>query len=92
MDVKEAVKAAKSYITSLLSEEGMMNLGLEEIEYNESEGIWYVTLGFSRPWNTTKGPLATIAGEAPAKRAYRVVAVRDRDGEVLSVKRPEFAD
>ena len=87
MDVKAAVDAAKSYVNNLLIDEGLMNLGLEEVEFDETNGFWLVTVGFSRPWNTTRGPLATLGGENAAKRAYRVVTVRDSDGEVLSVKR-----
>mgnify|MGYP001001298885 CR=1 FL=1 len=91
MDVKEAVKIAKEYVTDLLSEEGMMNLGLEAVEYDIDREVWKVTVGFSRPWNTTKaGPLATLGGEAPARRAYRVVEVSSPDGKVLSIKRDEL--
>ncbi|MEN0000641.1 MAG: hypothetical protein AAF940_07140 [Pseudomonadota bacterium] len=87
LSVKEAVAIAKNYLRELLMEEGLKNLGLEEIEFDDEQDIWLVTLGFSRPWNTTGGPLATLSGEAPAKRAYRVVAVQDSDGHVISVKR-----
>lgn len=90
MEVKDAVKAAKAYISDLLAEEGMINLGLEEIEYDDSQSVWDVTLGFSRPWNTLRGPLSTITGESSSRRAYRVVRVRDSDGRVLSVKKREI--
>ena len=87
MDVKEAVKRAKTYVAELFSEEGLTNLGLEEIEYDDQAGTWDVTLGFSRPWNTTRSALTALTGEAAARRTYRVVKVRGSDGEVLSVKR-----
>lgn len=92
MEAKEAVRLAKEYISELLKEEGMTNLGLEELEFIESENSWRVTLGFSRPWNTIRGPLSTITGENSARRAYRVLTVRASDGEVLSVKKREMAD
>ncbi len=92
MEVKYAVAAAKRYLSDLLDEEGLSNVGLEEIEYDETNGIWNVTLGFSRPWNTLKGPLSTIAGEAPARRAYRVLKVRDADGVVVAMKKRELVD
>jgi hypothetical protein len=87
MDVKEAVKRAKTYVAELFSEEGLTNLGLEEIEHDDQAGTWDVTVGFSRPWNTTRNALTALTGEAAARRTYRVVKVRDVDGEILSVKR-----
>lgn len=92
MDAKEAVKSAKRYVSEMLSEEGIVNLGLEEIERDDSEKTWNVTVGFSRPWNTAKGPLSTLSGEIPARRAYRVIRIRESDGEVLSMKRKEALD
>ena len=86
MNVQEAVKRAKEYVTTLLAEEGLMNLGLEEIEYDEQAGLWRVTLGFSRPWNTVRNALTAISGEIAPRRAYRVVSLRE-NGEVVSVKR-----
>jgi hypothetical protein len=92
MQVKDAVRQAKSYLSELLSDEGLTNLGLEEIEFDEANSVWNVTLGFSRPWNSTRGPLSTISGEPPARRAYRVLRVRDSDGEVVSVKKRDVLE
>ncbi len=91
MNVKDAVKAAKTYVADLLAEEGLSNLGLEEIEHNDADGTWDVTLGFSRPWNTVRNTLTALTGETVPKRAYRVVTVRD-DGEVLSIKRRDSGE
>ncbi len=43
MDVKEAVATAKSYIQNLFGEEGIAELGLEEVEF-EDIGDWLVTI------------------------------------------------
>ena len=51
MDAKQAIKAAKSYVSDILEDEGLMNLGLEEVKFKEFENCWEITLGFSRPWN-----------------------------------------
>lgn len=90
MDVKSAVKIAKEYITELLKDEGMSDLGLEAVEYDEGHDLWRVTLGFSRPWNSIKGPLANIAGNPPAKRAYRVIEIRGGTGQVVAMKRDQL--
>jgi hypothetical protein len=86
MDVRQAVRVAKDYIVDLLGDEGITNLGLEEIEHDDRAGVWRVTLGFSRPWNTVRNAITVLGGDAATKRAYRVVSVKD-DGRVISVKR-----
>ena len=92
MEVKEAVKVAKDYVTDLLAEEGMTNLGLEEIYFDDQSEIWDVTLGFSRPWNSSRGALSAITGDTLARRAYRVVRVRNSDGQVLSIKKRDLVE
>ncbi len=86
MDVKEAVKSAKSYVNDIFHEEGLLNLGLEEIEFDEHERAWNVTLGFSRRWNNPFNTIEQLTGTTNAPRTYRIVKVRDDDGRVLSVK------
>ena len=87
MDVKEAVRTAKQFVTDILQDERVTNLGLEEIEHDDRVGAWNVTWGFSRPWNTN-GPYVarTFSTDQDARRDYRVVKVSDADGKVLSVK------
>ena len=92
MEVKEVVKAAKAYVTDLLAEEGMTNLGLEEIYFDDKNDTWDVTLGFSRPWNSSKGALSAITGDTLARRAYRVVRVRNGDGKVISIKKRDMVE
>lgn len=86
MDVKEAVKTAKSYVAELFAEESLTNLGLEEIERDERSGSWRVTVGFSRPWNTARNAFSALSGDPAPKRAFRVVSIK-ADGTVVSVKR-----
>ena len=87
MDVKEVVKLSKQYVSDLFRDENLTNLGLEEIEYDDAGEIWYVTLGFSRPWDRDITGLGALTGAMKQPfRAYRVVKIRNTDGEVLSVK------
>lgn len=92
MDVKQAVREAKNYVSDLLDDEGIQDLGLEEIEFDESDQTWNVTLGFSRRWNYVRNALTPIAGERALRRSYRLVKVRDSDGQVTSVKMRELVD
>ena len=86
MDVKQAVVVAKHYVSDLFEDETPMNLGLEEVEFDERANEWHVTLGFSRPWESGGG-LATALGTA--RRAYKILRIANGDGHVISVKNRE---
>lgn len=89
MEVKKAVQEAKAYVADLLDDEGVTNLGLEEVYFDETSGLWNITLGFSRPWNTTRSPITAITGDPAVRRAYRVVKMRDDDGKIISMTKRE---
>ena len=89
MDVKEAVKIAKGYVLDVFSEEGIFNLGLEEVE--SFGDTWQVTLGFSRPWNTVRSTMNIITGEAAPRRSYKIVSISE-EGRILSVKQREKSE
>lgn len=83
MDVKEAAKSAKEYVADLFADEGIANVGLEEIQ--RVGGYWKVTVGFSRPWD--HGGLASIThGQKGLRRSYKVLEIEDNSGNVRSVK------
>ena len=85
MNVKEAAKLAKDYVTDLFSEEGINNVGLEEIELGDDRQFWEVTIGFSRPWD--HGGLATVTlGQKGLRRSYKVLLIDNDNGNVASVK------
>jgi len=88
MDVKEAVGTAKKYIEELFAQEGITNLGLEEIELDEQAEEWRVTVGFSRPWDSVTG-FASVAERINPRRSYKVVRISDKTGAVVSVKNRE---
>jgi hypothetical protein len=92
LTVKEAVQRAKAFVEDVLEGEGPTNIGLEEVEYSPETGTWKVTIGFSRPWNSTRGALATITGEQMSKRAYRIVAINDNSGEPVSMTKRELLE
>ncbi len=60
MDVKQAVRTAKKYVADILSEEPVANIGLEEVEFDEIENIWAVTIGFSRNWSHPGNIITTL--------------------------------
>jgi len=91
LSVKDAVSVAKDFVAEVLADEEPTNIGLEEVEYDEKTGNWLVTLGFSRPWNSLRGPLSAVGG-TPAKRAYRVITVSDSGRKALAMKRRDLID
>ncbi|MGV8840617.1 MAG: hypothetical protein ACWA6X_09975 [Bauldia sp.] len=88
MDAKQAAESAKKWLIELLADEGPVNIGLEEIEFDERSDRWNVTLGFSRPWNAVRDAFTVISGESASRRAYRVLTV-DNEGGFVSMKRRE---
>ena len=83
MDVKEATRRAKTYVADLFADEKVFNIGLEEVEFDENQHTWSVTIGFSRRWDR-KSSLTAALGESPA-RTYKIVHIADADGRVLSL-------
>ena len=87
MDAKAAVVLAKQRIADLFAEEGIKNLGLEEIDYDDTQQAWRVTIGFSRPWDEPRNALAAIAGQNMYwRRAYKVVTIDENSSDILSIK------
>lgn len=88
MEVADAIRRAKVYAAEVLKDERISNLGLEEIDRDDD--IWLITVGFSRPWDARGDLLSRVNGDSLKKeRSYRVVKIRDVDGEVVSFKRHE---
>ena len=84
MDVKEAVGKAKAHVMTLFGDEGIMHLGLEEVEFEDVSDAWKITLGFSRPWDQGNALTAALGDQRPS-RSYKVVRIDDEDGGVISV-------
>ena len=86
MSVKQAIAVAKTFVVDVLADENPTNIGLEEVEFDDREDNWLITIGFSRPWNSAAGPLAGLSAVRP-ERAYRVVTVSDAEGRAVAMKR-----
>ena len=79
MGPKEAVQVAKRHVLELFEDEGISDVGLEEIE--TAGGYWKITIGFSRKWDLSVSSVLGGSG-----RAYKVLQINKKDGDVLSVK------
>lgn len=85
LEVKEAVKLAKTYIADLYDGEDISNIGLEEVDYDDRE--WRITIGFFRPWEKPGNIVfSTPERIADFHRTYKVVHIDDDSGRVITVK------
>jgi hypothetical protein len=91
MDIRAAVSRAKDELQHIFADEKMENLGLEEVEYDDSAKTWAVTLGFFRRWPTPEGALAAL-GSRLGLREYKVVRISDATGQLISIKNRETSD
>jgi hypothetical protein len=89
MDVKQAVQVAKAYVSDLFSEEQIRNVGLEEVEFDDTSHEWLVTIGFARSWDERSGLEKAMIG---LSRSFKVVRLSDSDGRVISVKDRRVAE
>ena len=96
MDVKEAVRMAKEYISNVYSDEEIVQVGLEEVEFDDFSRDWKITIGFVRGWDwnpswTQANPmnqnnfLTSALSERRKVRYYKVVRVHDGSGKVKSL-------
>ena len=84
MDVKEAVAAAKKYVTEVFFEEIDARPRLEEVWFNHEKNEWYVTLTI---WRRTAEAKHTLAMTGPSE--LKVVCISDTDGKPLSIRNRE---
>ncbi len=87
MDVKKAVRAAKSYVADLYEDEPIIHLGIEEVVFDELKNSWLVTVGFYRPWNKKPKSISELLSE-PDKaltRSFKQVQINDNTGDIMSM-------
>lgn len=89
MDVKQAVGLAKQYLLELLADENLSNVGLEEVDFDDQTNEWFVTIGFSRPWDEPRNAFVALAQSSGPRRDYKVVRISNGTEQVLSVKNRE---
>ncbi len=89
MDVKQAVQTAKEHVVELFSDEPIENVGLEEVEFDELNQVWAVTIGFSRFWGGHPGD--NIVRALATERDFKIVRIKDEGGRVQSVKHRDVA-
>jgi hypothetical protein len=89
MDVKEAIKRAKTYVAETFSDEDIIDVGLEEVRRDEDGRHWLITVGFSRASPRLRASRIkenSILGYNPdLPHVYKVVTLSDQDGDMISI-------
>ena len=81
MDVKEAARTAKTYVTELFADENICEVGLEEVKFDMDSQLWKITVGFSRSWDSERrNNLTATLVDRRRGRSYKVVHINDRTG------------
>jgi predicted lactoylglutathione lyase len=93
IDIKAAIRAAKTMVSDLLEGESYSQLGLEEVKYDSRSDHWLITLGFNRPWDVEKqvqtAGMAIYAGPTTTTRQMRTlkkVTIDGKTGEFISME------
>ena len=89
MDMKEAVRAAKSYVAEVYSDENVTSIGLEEVRYDDRLRNWQVTIGFQtdvidRKNSTDALFRTTIQRQIFGPRKMKIITIGE-DGRIISM-------
>jgi len=79
IDAKEAVKKAKEYLANLYNG-SVEDMKLEEIEIDDSQSYWIVTISF---FTADKQNIIV-------HKEYKTIKIKNSDGEVLGMKIARF--
>jgi len=92
MEVKEAVSLAKQYVSDILHDEAVSSIGLEEVEFDDAQHAWRVTIGFTRPFDYVTSATDILTGNKTLKRTYKVLLISDAGRSVISFKNRDRTD
>ena len=84
IDLKEAAKLANDYFGDIYADESFSDVRLEEVEFNDEQNQWLITLGFS-PDDHDRRPLENVFSKY-SNRHYKVFRIDAESGRVLSMK------
>jgi hypothetical protein len=85
LDVKEAVKIAIDFTKDILSSERINQITLEEVELDEGESFWYVTLGIGQLVRESPFAVFDLKGTKLVIK-YKTLKIDRGTGKVISMK------
>ncbi len=91
MDAKKAVVLAKQHIAYLFADEQLINIGLEEVMFDDETNEWIITIGFSRPWDQPRQLIMVSAVSTfSLLRTYKVVRIASDSDRLRSIQKREL--
>jgi hypothetical protein len=78
VDVKQAVKIATQYLKKLYGAQSISNIRLEEVEFNDEEGSWLITISF------------IDTDDLIPERVYKVLEIDADTAEVIAMRMREY--
>jgi len=91
LDVSRAIEIATESAKEYYKDEDIRGLRLEEVEYDEGDDVWLVTLGFvvdEDPLSSSsfQDQIKELAGTVRRARVYKVFTIFANNGAVKSMK------
>jgi hypothetical protein len=78
IDVKQAVKIATQYLKKLYGSQSISNIRLEEVELDDEEGNWLITISF------------IDTDDLIPERVYKVLEIDANTAEVIAMRMREY--
>lgn len=85
MQVEEAIASAKSFFEKVFAQEQISQVRLEEVEYDDAENSWLVTLSAVQP-SAVVDRWSAMAEKSGHQRSYKTVKIDDGGSRLPSVK------
>ena len=84
MLVEDAIASAKTFFQKVFAQEQISQVRLEEVEYDETDHVWLVTLSAVQPWSLTDR-CTTMVDKLGLQRSYKTVKIDDGGSRLPSV-------
>jgi len=85
IDVKQATKIALEYFETIPGYESYAESSrIEEVELDENERYWYITLGYPVPVEKSPFDLITVGSKSVIH--YKIIKIDSNSGKVYSMK------
>ena len=81
--VRDAIDQGRHFLQAV-SDEPLANLRLEEIEYDDAEETWLVTLGYDRVVDNPLAPLGVLTKNSV--RVYKIVTIDAFSGKPRAMR------
>ena len=85
MRVEEAIANAKTFFQKVFAEEQISQVRLEEVEYDEADHAWLVTLSAVQP-SASVDRWTALADKSGHQRSYKTVKIDDAGSRLPSLK------